>query len=156
MPEKKKTLAQNRAIFGLGSKMKCSHEDLQELAYDVTGGRTASIAKLTFKEANGMIERLGGRPFTQRPRSARTDQYHRQKAGIEAIATSTHIDHMKRLARERNMSDDGLGNLSARVNKGVRIPRTSKEVNRVIEAIKAMNERDRTFGAFKKKDKEAA
>lgn len=156
MPRKKmKTLAQNKAIFGLGAKRHCSHEDLQELAYDVTGGRTASIAKLTFDEANGMIVRLGGRAFSDQPRSRRTENYHRNKAGINAIATSTHIDFMKRLARRRQMNDEGLGDLSAKINSGVRNPRTSKEVNRVIEAIKAMNQRDRTFN-LKRDDKEAA
>lgn len=156
MSKKMKTLAQNKAIFGLGAKMKCSHEDLQELAYDVTAGRTASIAKLSFEEANGMIVRLGGRAFSPNPPSRRTEQYHRQKEGVQAIATATHLDYMRRLARGRNMSDQGLGDLSSKVNKGERSPRTSKEVNRVIEAIKVMNKRDQTFGAFKKEDKEAA
>jgi galactokinase len=153
-----KTKAQNSAIFGLGARLKCSHEDLRELAFDVTNGRTDQISELTFDEANGMISRLGGRPFVKNPQfdSKRAEQHRKQEAGVETIATGTHKDFMRSLARKRGMDAAGLGDLSAKVNKGLREPRTSKEVNRVVEAIKAMNRRDRTFNAFKKDEKEAA
>ena len=151
MPKLLKTSAQNRAIFGLGAKRNWGHEDLRELAFDVTGGRTDSLKALTFDEANGMIRRLGGRAFDQPNQfgSKRTENWRRQKAGIKTIATAKHIDLMTSLARKRGMSEDGLGDLSARVNQGSRKPRTSKEVNRVVEAIKAMNTRDRVFNLKK-------
>lgn len=158
MPKLMKTPAQNKAIFGLAAKVGCSHDDLRELAFDVTKERTDSLKQLTFDEANAMIRRLGGRAFNAPSQfnSKRTEQHYKQKAGIETIATATHVDLMKMLARKRGMSEEGLGDLSARVNKGLKKPRTSKEVSRVIEAIKAMNERDKTFNVFKKEQKEAA
>lgn len=151
-----RTKAQNSAIHSLLGKYKFDGESKAEFVFDITNGRTESTKEMSFDEANEMIHRLGGRTFTKQMMSRRTENYHKQKDGIETIATSTHKDHLKKLARERNMSEAGLGDLSARVNKGLRTPRTSKEVNRVIEAIKAMNRRDRTFAGFKKEDKEAA
>lgn len=155
MPEQMKTPAQNKAIFGLGAKMKCAHEDLRELAFDVTRGRTDSIKQLTFDEANGVIKRLGGRPFTKEFKPRRTEQYHRQEAGVKKLVTAAHLDHLTILARECGMTQEGLESLCKRMIK-VKKPRTSSECNKVIEAIKAMNARDRTFGGFKKQEKEAA
>lgn len=150
-----KTLQQNRAIFGLGQKRGCAHEDLRELAFDVTNGRTDSIKELNFDEANGMILRLGGRVFTPQFGSKRTEQHHRQRAGISQIATAKHLKLMKDLAAKRNMTEDGLERLCRRMlDKPA--PRTTSDTNKIIEAIKAMNKRDATFGAFNKDKKEAA
>lgn len=147
MPKLMKSNTQNKAIFALGAKWKMHHEDLRDLAFDVTQGRTDKISELTFDEANGMISRLGGTPFHSK--SKRTVQHYRQQAGIKQIATEKHLKLMRDLAERRGMSAEGLGDISAGVNKGNRTPHTTKEVNNVIEALKAMNKRDRIFGAFK-------
>ncbi|MBS1793378.1 MAG: hypothetical protein JSS81_05965 [Acidobacteria bacterium] len=156
MSKQMKTTAQNRAIFGLGAKLGCGKEELRELAYDVTGGRTDALSKLTFDEANGMIQRLGGRPFTKTFNSRRTENYHRQKAGVETIVTTEHLEKLSKLwFAKPHRTAEGLEALCQRINKTPK-PRTAKECSRVIEAIKSMNKRDQTFSAFKKDDKEAA
>ena len=152
----RRTNIQNSKMFGLASKLGLSHEDLRDLAFEVSGERTDHTSELSVKEADRLIERLEKLLPAKKEPSKRTVQYRRQVAGIEQIATATHLDWMNTLARGRSMSEQGLGDLSAKVNGGNRKPRTSKEVNRVIEAIKAMNRRAKTFGAFKKDEKEAA
>ncbi len=154
-----RTKAQNSAIHSLLNKFNFDRDSKAEMVADITDGRTESTREMSFVEANVMITRLGGNAFANtgepaRPR--RTDNYHRQKAGVQQLATSTHIDLMRTRARKRGITEDGLGDLSARVNRGNRTPRTSKEVSRVIEAIKAMNARDRISEPFKKDEREAA
>lgn len=143
MPKLTKTSAQNRAIFGLGAKLGCSHEDLRKLAYDVTNERTDSIKALTFDEANGMIRRLGGRAFDQPNQftSRRTENYHKQKAGIKTIVTVRQKGLIERLIRQRNITADGERALCRRIIKCDE-PRTTSEANKIIEALKAMNARD--------------
>lgn len=157
MAKQMKTPAQNRAIFGLGAKRSCTHEDLRDLAFDVTGGRTDALSKLTFDEANGMIERLGGRPFTRQFNSRRTENYHKQKAGVETIVTTEHLEKLSKVwFAKAHRTAEGLEALCQRINKTPK-PRTTKECSKVIEAIKSMNKREQTFSAFKKDDdKEAA
>lgn len=151
-----KTLAQNKAIFGLASKMHCGREDLAELVFDVTGGRTEHISKLTFDEANGVIVRLGGRAFTPQFNSKRTEQYHRQKAGVEQIVSQAHLAKLNQIwSAKPDRTNEGLTQLCQRVIKSDR-PRTTKDCNKIIEAIKSMNQRNRAFGAFQKDEKEAA
>ena len=152
-----RTKAQNSIIHSLLGRFGFKSEDKAELVYDITGGRTEHSSEMSFAEAEQMINRLGGNPRRKKESDAapRTVQARRREAGVETIATATHKDLMNRLARGREMSEQGLGDLSARVNKGTRSPRTSKEVNRVIEAIKNMNRRDKTFN-LKQDDQEAA
>lgn len=160
MPNRPRTAAQNKAIHSLLNKFNFDTDSKAEMVADITGGRTESTKEMFFDEANVMIARLGGSAFSNagqpaaRPR--RTENYHRQKTGVEQIATATHIDLMRSRARARGMTEDGLGDLSARVNRGVRQPRTSKEVSRVIEAIKAMAKRDNALNSFSKDKKEVA
>lgn len=153
-----KTLQQNRAIFGLGQKRGCAHEDLREVAFDVTGGRTDSIKQLNFDEANGVIKRLGGREFVAQPlagHSRRTVQHHRQTAGVKQIVTTEQKGKIERLLQQRSIGADGYKSLCRRMLKHDE-PRTTIEANKIIEALKAMIARDRVFGAFKKDEKEAA
>lgn len=138
-----KTTAQIKAIFGLGAKMRCSHDDLRELAFDVTDGRTNSLRKLTFAEANGMIRRLGGRVFDQPFGSRRTENHHKQQAGIKTVVTADHRAKLEKLRLGRGITVDGLTRMCLRMIKAER-PRTAQECNKIIEALKAMNARDKT------------
>lgn len=141
MPKKKRTNLQNKIIHQLVGKWDFTRDDKAEMVFDITNGRTASTKEMYFDEANEMIHRLQGQPVTE---SRRTVNHRNQKAGVESIATATHRDFMNQLVRGRNITKEGLEKLSARVNSGVKNPRTSKEVNRIIEAIKQMNRRDKT------------
>jgi len=149
-----KTNAQNKRIFGLKAKLGLEHEDLREIAFLVSDGRVEQISKLTELEAAAIIRTLESKlPQSQQPEvSRRTINYRRQKAGVEIIVTPTHLDYMRKLWRKvEGRTDEGLESLSLKVIKHAK-PRTSKECSKVIEAIKAMNSREKTFGAFKKEE----
>lgn len=133
-----KTTEQLRAIFGLGKKLNCAKEDLEEMA-----GMRLSL--LSFDQANAMIVRLGGDAFPTPagPAPRRTQNYRKQKQGIKTIVTAQQLDKLDRLwFRFDHRTPAGLEAISRRVNKGAARPRTTEECNRVIEAVKSMNERD--------------
>lgn len=143
MPKPKpKTTDQLRAIFGLGKKLHCTKEDLEDLASDVTSGRVGRLSTLSFDDANAMIHRLGGEPFDPvGPTPRRTVNHRRQKAGIRQIETVKHLNLIDELARLRNMSPAGLEKLCRRMIKKSR-PTTTEDGNKIVEALKAMNRRD--------------
>ncbi len=130
-----KSLAQTRCIFGLAKRRSLSDDELRSVVEEVTGQR--HISALSRHDADTVIIRLGGQPLTPR----RTTQHHRKLAGVPAIASHAHLDLMHSLARRRNMSEEGLAELSQRVIKHCP-PRTTAETNKVIEALKAMNRRE--------------
>lgn len=130
-----KALAQTRAIFGLAKGRGLSDDELRSVVEEVTGQR--HISALSRHDADSVIIRLGGQPLTPR----RTIQHHRKLAGVPALATPAHLDLMHSLARRRNISEEGLAELSQRVIKHFP-PRTTSETNKVIEALKAMNNRE--------------
>lgn len=160
---KYRSLTQNRRLFGVAGRLGLTHEDLRDIAFEATNGRTEHTSKLYAAEADAIIRSLESKlPESERRRRARkspplrTVQYHRQKAGVPVIATATHIDFMNRLRRKRGISESGLEDLSERVNGGKRKPKTAAEVNRVIEALKAMIRRDAKPAASTGGSKEAA
>ena len=137
-----KTKEQIGRIFGLARKKGIEMDDEAKagMALSVTGGITDRLSMLSFEEANALIEKLGGDPIaTRTPR--RTVNYHRQVAGVPQIAQSNHLKKMYRMAEARNMSDAGVRSLGERMIKHWP-PRTTAETNKIIEALKAMNERD--------------
>jgi hypothetical protein len=146
-----RTKQQNSRMFGLASKCGLSHDDLRDYAAEVSNGRTDHTSELYTNEAQTIIKRLES-IVNPKPVSRRTVNYRRQQAGIQQIATQKHLKLMNDLAAKRKLSEEGLSDLSARVNDGNREPRTTKEVNRVVEALKDMIRRDRVFGAFPKKE----
>lgn len=146
---KLRTKSQNSKMFGLAAKCGLAHDDLRDYAAEISGGRTDHTSELYISEMDAIIHRLESVAQPKQP-SRRTVNYRRQVAGVKQITTQPHLKMMNDLAQKRGMSADGLGDMSARVNDGERTPRTTKEVNNVIEALKAMNKRSRTFGAFKK------
>lgn len=141
-----KSNLQIRRLFGLAAKPASAagckpHDYLSELASDVTRGRTASLAALSFDEANAMITRLGGDPFTERGTSRRTINYRKQKAGIETIVTDAHLKKIDELASMRGWSTETLQKFCRRVIKKDS-PTTAHEANKITEGIKAMNRRE--------------
>lgn len=140
-----KTTEQLRAIFGLGRNLGCEKSDLEEMAADVTGGRVDRLSLLSWEEANAMIRRLGGEPFSPSsgtPVNRRTANYRKQRDGIVTMATPKALAMMDDLAAKRGMSPLGLERMCMRMIKSKR-PRTAVACNAVIEAFKSMNARDR-------------
>jgi hypothetical protein len=148
---KEKTAGQIRAMFGLAKEpaAKCGQtpkEFLEDLASSLSDGKNAQLSKLTFKAANAIIAKLGGRAFGIGKMSKRTEQFHHQQAGVKRIETSQHLALIERLARGRGMTSEGLENLCRRI-LGRRLdedaaPRTTDEGNKIVQALKAMNKRD--------------
>lgn len=142
---KLKTTEQLRAVFGLGRKLGLEKSDLEELAADITGGRTDRLSLLSWEEANAMIRRLGGEPFSPssgNPTPRRTANYRKQRDGIVTMATPKALALMDDLAARRGMSPEGLERMCYRMLKSKR-PRTAQGCNAVIEALKSMNARDK-------------
>lgn len=135
-----KTRQQHAKIFALKGRWGLDIEDLRDYAAEITG--TRSISKLNYDQAEALIARLEGRqtPEGGRP-SRRTIQYRRQKAGVVVLPTSDQIDHLNRLAQQRNMTLDGLTRLAKRMGLAYP-PKTSIGASKLIEAIKAMIARD--------------
>jgi hypothetical protein len=147
---------QVRRIFGLAKPLNCGEEDLRALAADVSGGRVGRLSLVNFDEANAIIERLGGEPFRSSGVPRRTVNYHRQQAGVQQIAQASHLKLMDDMAAKRGIGIDGLERLCRRMLKGNSRPRTTSETNNIIEALKAMNKRDRNADTPVRSDKEAA
>lgn len=152
---KLRTKRQNSIMFGLAAKAGVSHDDLRDWTAEITNGRTEHTSKLYQHECNEIIDRL--KKFVQPEEvSPRTVSYRRRKAGVEQIVTAEHLQKMSELwFKVEGRTPSGLESLTLRIIK-IERPRTTKECNKVIEAIKSMNTRAKTFSAFKKEDKEAA
>lgn len=134
------TDGQRRAIFGLANRAGHGDAERHAVIAKVTNGKKSSLRVLTFHEANLVIQHYNGQAFSRTPR--RTVQYRRQKAGVEQLAQPAHLELMRSLAARRGMSDEGLEQLAARIIKHYP-PRTTSETNKVIEALKSMNRRER-------------
>lgn len=136
-----KTQKQNRAIWALAHKLGFSNDDVHELALEVTGKQ--SIRALSRKEADDVIDRMGGQPFFRdksgTPR--RTVSYRRQQTGVVQLETEKQLNLLRDLATRRGWSEETLQNFCQRQIKKS-LPTTTKEANKVIEGIKAMNKRD--------------
>lgn len=137
---KVKTHAQLARIFGLAKRLDLEKADLENLAWELTDGRTERLSSISFDEANKMIVRLGGDPLTSSV-ADRTLRHRRQKAGVVQIASAKQLQFMHDLAAGRGITDDGLQRLCYRMIDRPRV-RTTNEASKVIEAIKAMNRRD--------------
>lgn len=144
-----RTIAQNKQMFGLAAKAGLSHDDLRDWAADITNGRTDRTSEIYTYEAAKIINRLKA---VAGPRGTpkRTESWRKRRSGIETIVPAKQIDLMVKLADGRGMSREGLKALCARMLKSsagepLEWPRTTRQCNAVIEALKAMNARDRIF-----------
>lgn len=148
---KLRTKIQNSKMFGLMAKCGLTHDDLRDYAADVSSGRTDHTSELTIQEADVIIARLEAivAPVST---PLRTVQYHRRKAGVKQIVTPEQLKLMRDLwFSVEGRTQAGLDSLCVRINK-LEKPRTTKECSNVIEAIKSMNKREQTFGAFNKQE----
>ncbi len=152
---KLRTKAQNSLMFGLASRAGVSHDDLREWTSEITNGRTDHTSELYFHEAVQIIDRLQAfvNPTADKtPR--RTQQYRRQQAGVDQIVSPQQLQKLNDLwfsKPERTAS--GLESICFRTIK-VNSPRTTKQCNAIIEAVKSMNRREAMLGGFRKNEKE--
>lgn len=137
---KPRTLAQNRVIHSLLGKAGISPDLKAEMVARITNGRTTHSSEMYFHEANTLITELGGDAVDS---SRRTQQAHRQKAGIVQLITTEQHKRLEDLAVDRwgEGWNQPLSRLAWRMLKK-NAPRTTVEANKLIEAIKAMNARD--------------
>jgi len=140
MSSRKKIPSQVRAIFALSKTNGLDDDTLRDLVEDVTR-RTRSIAELTYSEANRVIARLKGNAYVP----LRTLQHRRQKAGVSQIVTDELLTKIAMLAAQRNWSAQTLEKFCIR--QCHHPVRTTTDANKVIEALKAMNQREGLWAA---------
>lgn len=140
MSERAKTSGQVRAIFGEAKRRGIDRETLADIVASVTL-RTDSIAALRHAEADRVIARLKDKSYVP----TRTLQYRRAKAGVVQIVTEDQLTKIAELASQRKWSAETLLNFCLRQCKHP--VRTTTDANKVIEALKAMNRRDRLWAA---------
>lgn len=132
---------QIKAIWALSHKLGFDSDDTHQKVEEVTG--KTSIRALTRNQADDVIESLGGTPSFRDKASTprRTIQYRRQSAGVTTLATQEHLEKMRSLANGRGITAEGLKSLCRRMIKRD-VPLSTKDTNKIIEALKAMNKRD--------------
>lgn len=136
-----KSLPQLRAIFGLAKGRGLNLDSLHTLVEAETG--QTSIAALSPEQANKVISALGGKPlkFAESKTPRRTTQYRRQRTGAKQIVTQEQLTLISRLAAQREWTSESMVKFCQRTIKTDR-PKTTKQANVIIEALKAMNSRD--------------
>jgi len=139
--ESPKSANQVRAIFAEARRVGLDQEPLRDLVESATR-RTRSIRELTHAEAEAVIKRLKGKDFVP----IRTLQYRRQRQGVEQIVQSAQLRLIADLASQRGWDATTLGAFCKRQCGSMR-PRTTKQANQVIEALKAMNRREGLWSA---------
>lgn len=144
-----RTKAQNSMIFAIAAKIGVTHDDLREWTFEITKERTDHTSELYFNEAVRIIDRLQGYANADNtPR--RTVNYRRAKAGVVSIDTAKQAKLLNELwFKYPHRTQCDLDSICVRVTK-LEKPRTTKDFNKVIEAVKAMNKRETTFGGFNK------
>lgn len=138
-----KSYDQVKAIFGAAKECGIDPgEPLRDVVEDVTR-RTRSIKALTHAEAEKVIKRLKGDSFVP----TRTLQWRRQKAGIKQLVQDSQLTLIARLASQRDgWTGESMTKFCRKMIKRDR-PITTDEANKIIEALKAMNRRDRLWAA---------
>lgn len=140
MPKKNlRTNQQNKALHLLLNKHGFTSDDKAEMVFDLTNGRTEHSSEMSFDEANAMIERLGGTPF--RSRQKRQTQYFPKN--VIALVSTQAKEKIVELRNQRPL----LAGVEAwhrfcQRTCGKTEPRTVKDGQKIIEALKAMNKRD--------------
>jgi len=128
-----KSANQVRAIFAEGRRRGLDHEALGDMAESVTR-RTRHLSELTHTEAEALLRKLKGQGFVP----LRTLQYRRRKQGIEQLVQQSQLDLIAALASQREWSAETLLKFCKR-QCGHTTPRTTRQANKVIEGLKAMN-----------------
>ncbi|PYS69309.1 MAG: hypothetical protein DMF69_17400 [Acidobacteria bacterium] len=144
------TTGQVRAIFGEARRCGLDNELLHELVADVIRGSSptvmegaVSIKSLTFAQAEAVIQKLKGKSFVP----LRTLQYRRQSAGIKQVVQEGQLKLIADLASQREgWTAETLVNFCKR-QCGHHPLRTTEDANKVIEALKSMNQREGLWAA---------
>jgi hypothetical protein len=146
-----RTKAQNSLMHGYASKCGLSKDDLRDYASEISNGRTDHTSELYTHEAAEIIDRLQ-KIVEPKKTPLRTVQYRRRNAGVDQIVTQDQLQKLNDLwfAKE-GRTQNGLEMLTNRIIKKDK-PRTTKECNKIIEAVKAMNSRDNVLNFSKKKE----
>lgn len=133
----KRTKLQNSIIHAQKNKIGISDDDYRAAVLAISNGRTDSSADLDVKEANALIEKLGGTA----PKKWNATAAH----NVEKLVSHAQRSLLTQLSITR-WNDQHATSLASFCNSpkmlGKPYPRTSKEAQRVIEALKAMNKRD--------------
>lgn len=141
----KRTKLQNASIHQRRSVTKITDENYRVLVFNLTNGRTETSAEMTTQEADELIKALGGVPPV---RSRRTQQRRNKAAGVIGLITPAQTQTLNALAEARwgvNFAQP-LQSLCQRMHRR-KSPRTSKQAQSLIEAIKAMQARDQKTAA---------
>ena len=138
---KKRTLAQNSKMFGIAAKLGIPHDDLQDMAFKVSDGRTEHTSELFIKECDQIIKFLEDKlPKEKTPQ--RTVNYRKQKAGIKTVPSAKAKKYLRDLWFEfPHRTPDGLKSMCLK-SFGHSYPHTAQENSALIEAVKSMNERE--------------
>lgn len=140
----KSTKLQKSIIHALKNKAKIKDEYYRTLIFNLSNGRTDTSKELTTVEANKLIKELGGTPpQSGNGCSRRTQQRRNQKAGVVGLITPAQTTALNALAEARWGVNYGqpLQSLCQRMYRR-KSPHTSKQAQSLIEAIKAMQQRD--------------
>lgn len=132
-----RTNKQNSALHDLLGKHGFTNDDKAEMVFDFTNGRTEHSSAMSFDECNRMIERLGGTAF--RSKQQRHTQFFPKN--VVGLITAPQREKLAELKHLRNMTDEGFARLCRRtISKPA--PHTVADAQKIIEAIKAMMNRD--------------
>lgn len=150
---KLRTKAQNSLMWGLAKKIGVTHDDLSEMAFDVSGGRTEHTSELYQTEMVKLIDRLEEFANPKKDKTPRrTTNYRKQKAGVVTLVTPEHLEKLNReWNKVQGRTPSGLESICIRTIK-VERPRTAQECNKIINAVQSMNRREKTFGEFQKQE----
>ena len=132
-----KTVAdrQHAGMWGLVKK-NMTDQEFREWIFELTGGKSESSSDLSFDQKNYIISKLGGTPFESKQK--RRTQYF---PNVKKMVTKEQLDKIDDLCTLKGIGKDGLKSLCNRMLK-VDHPRTVSDGQKIIEAIKAMIERE--------------
>ncbi len=143
MPETR-TKIQNAKMHGIAAKLGIPHEDLGDFAFEYSEGRTDHTSELYVAEMDKLIRHLeyllAQKTGETTPR--RTVNYRRAKTGVVSIETPRQIKKLNDLwFAYAFRTAEGLEKLCLNTIK-TDAPKTTKEFQKMIEAVKSMNARE--------------
>ena len=155
MPEEIRTKIQNAKMHGIAAKLGIPHEDLGDFAFEYSDGRTEHTSELYVAEMDKLIQRLEYllAQKTGETTPLRTVNYRRAKTNVVSIDTPRQDKFLRALwFHYPHRTADGLQKLCLNTIKTA-APKTTKEFQKMIEAVKSMNAREE---ANPKSNQEAA
>jgi hypothetical protein len=143
-----RTKLQNSAIHANKTKSGISDENYRALILAITKDRTDSSKDLDTKEADKLIEALGGTSPGQLAKRRRRTERKPIKRGsnVTELASDRQQNYLTYLAVQRWGSDRGAQSLRKFCKStnviGKPKPLTAKEASKAIEALKSLNKRE--------------